>query len=274
MAASGRTAVYQLYYPLQTDVPDVAADNQSLAQGVETQLLLKAPLVSPTFTGTAAAPTASVDTNTTQIATTAYVVGQGYLKSATAASTYAPLVSPTFTGTPAAPTATLGTNTTQVATTAFVQAGLAALVTLPTQTGNAGKFLTTNATTASWATIQTTDISGLAAALATYAPLNLTLNTQSGTYTLVLSDASKQVEINNASANFLYIPTDASANFPVGTTILVFQLGAGQTTIAAASPGTTTVNATPGLKLRTQYSSATLIKRAANNWIVAGDLTA
>jgi hypothetical protein len=52
---------------------------------------LKANIASPTFTGTPAAPTAAVDTNTTQIATTAYVIGQGYLKSATASSTYAPL---------------------------------------------------------------------------------------------------------------------------------------------------------------------------------------
>lgn len=50
-----------------------------------------ARLASPTFTGTPAAPTAAVDTNTTQLATTAYVIGQGYLKSATAASTYQPL---------------------------------------------------------------------------------------------------------------------------------------------------------------------------------------
>jgi hypothetical protein len=50
-----------------------------------------APLASPTFTGTPLSTTAAVDTNTTQIATTAYVVGQQYLKSATATSTYAPL---------------------------------------------------------------------------------------------------------------------------------------------------------------------------------------
>ena len=50
-----------------------------------------APLADPTLTGVPAAPTAATDTNTTQIATTAYVVGQGYLKSATASSTYAPL---------------------------------------------------------------------------------------------------------------------------------------------------------------------------------------
>jgi hypothetical protein len=43
------------------------------------------------LTGNPTAPTANVDTNTTQIATTAYVVGQGYLKSTTASSTYAPL---------------------------------------------------------------------------------------------------------------------------------------------------------------------------------------
>lgn len=53
---------------------------------------------SPALSGTPTATTASVDTNTTQIATTAYVIGQGYLKSATAASTYAPIASPVFTG--------------------------------------------------------------------------------------------------------------------------------------------------------------------------------
>jgi hypothetical protein len=58
-----------------------------------------ARLASPTFTGIPLSTTAAVDTNTTQIATTAYVVGQGYLKSSTASSTYAPLASPTFTGT-------------------------------------------------------------------------------------------------------------------------------------------------------------------------------
>lgn len=58
-----------------------------------------APLASPALTGTPTAPTAAVDTNTTQLATTAFVVGQGYLKSATAASTYVTLSgNNTFTG--------------------------------------------------------------------------------------------------------------------------------------------------------------------------------
>ena len=57
-----------------------------------------APLAGPTFTGVPTAPTAAVDTNTTQLATTAYVVGQGYLKSATASSTYLALSGGALTG--------------------------------------------------------------------------------------------------------------------------------------------------------------------------------
>jgi hypothetical protein len=52
-----------------------------------------APLASPGLTGVPTAPTAAADTNTTQIATTEYVVGQTYIKAATASSTYAPLTS-------------------------------------------------------------------------------------------------------------------------------------------------------------------------------------
>lgn len=72
---------------------------QSQVTNLTTDLSAKAPLSSPTFTGTPSAPTADVDTNTTQIATTGFVIGQGYLKTSSASSTYAPIASPTFTGT-------------------------------------------------------------------------------------------------------------------------------------------------------------------------------
>jgi hypothetical protein len=49
----------------------------------------RAPLASPTFTGTPAAPTASADTNTTQVATTAFVVGQASSASGAALGTAA-----------------------------------------------------------------------------------------------------------------------------------------------------------------------------------------
>lgn len=105
---------------------------------IDTALALKANIASPTLTGIPTAPTAAVDTNTTQLATTAFVIGQGYLKNSTASSTYltqssaistyAPLANPTFTGTPLAPTASAGTNTTQIATTAYVRTEVSNLV--------------------------------------------------------------------------------------------------------------------------------------------------
>jgi hypothetical protein len=60
------------------------------------------------------------------------------------------LISPALTGTPTAPTAAANTNTTQIATTAFVTSALTTSG-LPSQSGNNGKFLTTNGSAASWA---------------------------------------------------------------------------------------------------------------------------
>jgi hypothetical protein len=94
-------------------------------------------------------------------------------------------------------------------------------------------------------------------------------------YTLSsLTERDSLIEMSSSSGITLTIPTDATLNFPIGTSIDILQTSTGQVTIAAATPGTTTVNATPGLKLRTQWSSATLFKRAANTWVVYGDLTA
>jgi hypothetical protein len=80
------------------------------------------------------------------------------------------------------------------------------------------------------------------------------------------------VERNNASANTVTVPPNADVAFPLLTEIHILQSGAGQTTIAAGSG--VTVNATPGLKLRAQWSAATLIKRDTNTWVAVGDLSA
>jgi hypothetical protein len=52
----------------------------------------------------------------------------------------------------------------------------------------------------------------------------------------------------------------------------LLQTGAGQVTVAGASG--VTVNATPGLKFRAQWSGATLIKRATDSWVLVGDVSA
>jgi hypothetical protein len=105
-----------------------------------------------------------------------------------------------------------------------------------------------------------------------FASSNVVTNAQVASYTLVLADKDKLVEVSNASANTLTVPLNSSVAFPVGTQITILQTGAGQTTITAT--GGVTINATPGLKLRAQWSSVTLIKRATDTWVALGDLQA
>jgi hypothetical protein len=103
---------------------------------------------------------------------------------------------------------------------------------------------------------------------------HIALNTTpTGAYTVVLADDGKIVEIPAAGA--VTIPSDATTNFPVGTQITILQTTSGQVTVVGAtSPNAVTINATPGLKLRTQWSSCTVIKRNTNLWVALGDLTA
>ena len=97
----------------------IGIDN-NISTATQSALDLKSDINSPTFTGIPAAPTAGAGTNTTQLATTAFV--------STAVSSKANLASPALTGTPTAPTAGTGTNNTQLATTAFVSTAITNLV--------------------------------------------------------------------------------------------------------------------------------------------------
>ena len=183
-------------------------------------------------------------------------------------------------------------NTGKYLTTDGSAASWSTVEALPSQTGHSGQYLTTDGSVASWATVNATpalnDLTDVTITSATandvvvfdgsgfvnkYVQAIPTLtNSQTGTtYTTVLSDAGKIVEISNASAITLTIPTNASVAYPVGTQITILQTGAGQITVAAPSGGT--LNATPGTKLRTQWSSATLLKRATDTWVLIGDLT-
>jgi hypothetical protein len=96
-------------------------------------------------------------------------------------------------------------------------------------------------------------------------------NRQTASYTLVLSDADKLVEMNVATANNLTVPLNSSVAFSTGTQILLAQYGAGQTTIVATSGVTIRSNGAK-LKLNAQYSGATLIKIAENEWYLFGDI--
>ena len=130
---------------------------------------------------------------------------------------------------------------------------------LPSQTGNAGRYLSTDGTTTSWA-----------AAVST---LNVTFNAQTGTtYSLVSGDVNKLVTLSNAGAITLTVPNGV---FTTGQQINIQQLGVGQVTVV--SDGTTVLTSTGATStapaLRARYSAATIICTSSNNFTVIGDLS-
>lgn len=92
--------------------------------------------------------------------------------------------------------------------------------------------------------------------------------TKSGSTTLALTDADKMVEVSAAAT--ITVPTNASVAFPVGATINLTQTGTGTVTVVGESG--VTVNYTPSNTLRAQWSSAVLVKRATDTWLLSGDL--
>jgi hypothetical protein len=121
-------------------------------------------------------------------------------------------------------------------------------------------------------TVLTANGSGAASFSAISAPsLTVAQNAQTASYTLVLTDQDKLIEMNAATALNITIPPNSSVAFPTGSQVHVLQVGAGQVTVVAGAG--VTVNSSDGLKLRTQWSPATLIKRATNTWVLMGDNT-
>lgn len=166
---------------------------------IQTAVNSKADEVSPSLSGTIAlAAGATISTNSVSVSD----VELGYLDGATsnlqtqittevtnrtnADLLKADLASPALTGTPTAPTAATGTNTTQIATTAFTNA-TAFNTALPSQTGNSGKYVTTNGTDASWVALSVTQ--DWVAKTTTYTAVNgnrISADTTGGAFTITL----------------------------------------------------------------------------------------
>jgi hypothetical protein len=94
-----------------------------------------------------------------------------------------------------------------------------------------------------------------------------TIDSKSGSYTLSPLDLNKMIEMSNGGT----LTVVDSFDFPDGFTVNILQTGSSQVTLAGSG---FTINATPGLKLRAQWSSATLVKRGFNSWVAMGDLSA
>jgi hypothetical protein len=90
--------------------------------------------------------------------------------------------------------------------------------------------------------------------------------------TLQLGWENNRIVITAAGANTMTIPTNASVAFAIGTEIDVIQGGAGQITFAGA--GGVTLDSRGGLlHTSAQYGRVRLYKRAADEWILSGDLS-
>ncbi|ELH8344337.1 tail fiber protein [Escherichia coli] len=153
-ASTTQKGLVQLSSATNSDSETMAATPKAV-KSVKDLADTKAPIESPSLTGTPTAPTAAQGTNSTQIANTAFVKAAitalingapgtlDTLKEIAAAinndpnfsttinnalALKAPLASPALTGIPTAPTAAQGTNNTQIATTAYVRAAISALV--------------------------------------------------------------------------------------------------------------------------------------------------
>jgi hypothetical protein len=94
---------------------------------------------------------------------------------------------------------------------------------------------------------------------------------KSESYTLEIEDINAIVEMDSSENTSVIIPKNEEVDFPVKTEIHVLRVGTGEVLIEPVDSDVS-VAGTPGLKLRDQWSMATLIKRGTNSWVVIGDL--
>jgi hypothetical protein len=94
---------------------------------------------------------------------------------------------------------------------------------------------------------------------------------QATSYTISSQDLGKLSEISSSSPVTVFVPTD-SVSFPIGGYTNIIRSDTGTVAVAALDPNTTNLQTSFGLELRAQWSSATIIKLAANSWVVVGDL--
>lgn len=100
-----------------------------------------------------------------------------------------------------------------------------------------------------------------------------TLNAQTGTtYTLALTDRGQTVTMDNAAANTVTIPANASAAFDIGSVVTVIMKGAGTTTITGATGVTVNGSSAGSVSISAQYQGVSLLKTGTNEWIASGAL--
>jgi hypothetical protein len=96
------------------------------------------------------------------------------------------------------------------------------------------------------------------------------IDTTSSTTTLEVEQAGKLIKCTNSSSINIVIPTNEAEEFSIGQRVDIIQYGTGQVTVLGDTG--VDVRSTPTNKLRARYSTASIIKIAENEWVLAGDL--
>ena len=96
-------------------------------------------------------------------------------------------------------------------------------------------------------------------------------NSNTGSYTLALSDAGKVVIVSNSSANTVTVPLNSSVAFPTGSVVNILQSGSGQTSITG-SAGVTIHSEGSKYKVKAQYGLAGVVKADTDTWVAFGNL--
>jgi hypothetical protein len=138
---------------------------------------------------------------------------------------------------------------------------------------NANLSLTYANTASTYAlTASTHATTAMNAATTATSTLSVAINLQTRSYTLILTDTNKMIDLNSAGTIYLTIPSSGSVNFTTGSVIALRQLGAGQAVITTSA--TVTLNREVGLKITGQYGVASILKTGTDEWQAFGALEA
>jgi hypothetical protein len=229
------------------ELSDALGSDANYATTISTALGLKAPLSSPTFSGTVSLP-ATTSIGTVDATEIGYI--NGLTSSAqTQIDLKAPLANPTFTGTVNGITKTM--------------VGLGNV----DNTSDLDKPVS-SAASLLLGQLQTSLTDGLAAKVDKATVPLIKSNTA---YTISnQTDRYNRLEFDSSSPITVTIPTNLNDPWPIGSSCEIMQAGTGKITVVGQSG--VTLNAPDSqFKTRVQWSTLILEKRGANEWLVSGD---
>lgn len=101
---------------------------------------------------------------------------------------------------------------------------------------------------------------------------NNLISSTSTSVTVLATHQGAIIETDNASANSVFVPDDGTLALPIGALVGIRQVGVGQTTIVGSGSTVLQKKATRTLAIAERFGEVVLQKRAANTWLVTGEL--